>query len=60
MGLALDEQDNSKRKPESLNGIPVVVDDYLQTYLETSPGLTIDYHDLPYETGFVIYGGSTC
>ncbi len=59
MGLALDEQEESI-KTVTFKGIPVAVDNYIESYLQNNSGITIDYQQLPYESGFVIYGGSSC
>ena len=60
MGLALDELENTKDRVVKVNGVDIVVDSYVESYIRDIPALTIDYIDSPRGAGFVLDTGYSC
>ncbi len=56
MGMALDEPKDNE-KPVQVNGIGVLVEDFVKELVETT---TIDYVDNQEGQGFVIKNGEDC
>ena len=54
MGLALDELEENE-KPVQVNGIDVLVKDFVRPFLE---GKSIDYINQPDSEGFIITGSA--
>jgi len=59
MGLVLDELDNNAEVVVD-NELNIMYDRRLKSYIDTKNGITIDYRNDTYGSGFIILGASTC
>ena len=60
MGLVLDELDDKENNLVKEKGVNIVYDGRLKSYFGSSDGITIDFIEDKYGSGFIITGGSTC
>ena len=60
MGLALDELDNTKDRVVHSNGIDVVCDERVWSYVRHYAGLAIDFTRNQYGAGFILDTGGSC
>lgn len=60
MGLVLDELAENETNIINDNDVNIVYDGRLKNYIDTRSGITIDYNNDKYGSGFTILGASTC
>jgi Fe-S cluster assembly iron-binding protein IscA len=60
MGLVLDELAENEQNLVKDNGVNIVYDRRLKNYIDGNRGITIDYNDDKYGSGFIITGASAC
>lgn len=60
MGLVLDELAENETNIINDNDVNIVYDGRLKNYINTRSGITIDYNNDKYGSGFIISGASTC
>jgi len=60
MGMVLDELSADDKDVIKDNGVNVVIDERLKSYVNIRNSLTIDFRISRSGSGFVIFGGSSC
>ena len=60
MGLVLDELAENEQNIVKDNDVNIVYDGRLKNYINDRNGITIDFNNDKYGSGFIITGASTC
>lgn len=60
MGLVLDELDDNEQYVVKEKDVDIIYDGRLKNYIDTKKGITIDYRNDKYGSGFVILGAGSC